>query len=290
MELRRVLLSTLDQKLRSSTQKSENWLSSPEKANRRKTFIFNGSNVRHKTAFTAFEGTKRGKSMKAETALGIWVQIVWKMFPLSKVVKAAESPLAESLKAGENQWKEGWKDMHLYDNTDCNYGFSTPWNQGPHQGNLLQCNWWGMWSWPRFVTRESPADTVSDMKVQEEGKTYVHSKRLMPKDQGLQPIPSPIDNFLHIPTSSPPNTPTPSTSLTLPSFIITQRLCRTLQYLLPTAYLASIIRWPGSPCCIVPQMGLELMSLLGFWGKESSMQCVNVNVIMREFVLARHWW
>ena len=62
----------------------------------------------------------------------------------------------------------------------------------------------------------------------------------------------------------------------------------TLQYLLPTAYLASIIRQPGSSRCIVPQMGLELMSLLGFWSKESSMQCVNINVITREFVLARH--
>ena len=116
----------------------------------------------------------------------------------------------------------------------------------------------------------------------------MHSKRLMSQDQGLQPNPSPMDNFLHIPTSSPPNTPTPGTSLTLPSFIITQRLCCTLQYLLPTAYLACIIRWPGSSCCIVPQMGLELMSLLGFWSKESSMQCVNINVITREFVLARH--
>ena len=45
MELRSILLSTLDQKLRSGTQKSENQLSSPEKANRRKTFIFNGSTV-----------------------------------------------------------------------------------------------------------------------------------------------------------------------------------------------------------------------------------------------------
>ena len=35
-------------------------------------------------------------------------------------------------------------------------------------------------------------------------------------------------------------------------------------------------------------MGLESMSLLGFWGKESSMQCVDVDVITREFVLARH--
>ena len=35
-------------------------------------------------------------------------------------------------------------------------------------------------------------------------------------------------------------------------------------------------------------MGLESTSLLGFWGKESSTQCVNVNVITREFVLARH--
>ena len=56
------------------------------------------------------------------------------------------------------------------------------------------------------MTRESPGDTVSDVKVQEEGTTYVNSKRLMPQDQGLQPIPSPRDNFLHIPTSSPLNT------------------------------------------------------------------------------------
>ena len=35
-------------------------------------------------------------------------------------------------------------------------------------------------------------------------------------------------------------------------------------------------------------MGLESTSLLGFWGKESSMQCVDVDVIAREFVLARH--
>ena len=35
-------------------------------------------------------------------------------------------------------------------------------------------------------------------------------------------------------------------------------------------------------------MGLESTSLLGFWGKESSMRCVNVDVITREFVLARH--
>ena len=42
---------------------------------------------------------EKSKSVKAATALGIWVNIVW------KVVKAAESPLAESLKAGEKQWK-----------------------------------------------------------------------------------------------------------------------------------------------------------------------------------------
>ena len=35
-------------------------------------------------------------------------------------------------------------------------------------------------------------------------------------------------------------------------------------------------------------MGLESTSLLGFLGKESSMQCVDVNVITREFVLARY--
>ena len=163
-----------------------------------------------------------------------------------------------------------------------------PKTQGPHQEILLQCNRGGVWSWPRFLTRESPEDTVSDVKVQEEQKTYMHSKRLMQQDQGLQPIPLLRDNILHIPMSSPLNTPTPSTSLTLPSFIVTQRSCRTPQYLLPTAYLASIIRWPGSSCCVVPQMGSESMSLLGLWGKESSMQCVHINVIMREFVLARH--
>ena len=141
--------------------------------------------------------------------------------------------------------------------------------QGPHQENLLQCNQGGMWLWPRFVTRESPEDTASNMKVQEEQKTYMHSKILMLQDQGLQPIPSLRDNFLHIPMSSPPNTPTPSTSL-LPSFVITQRSCHTLQYLLPTAYLASIIRWPGSSCCVVPQMGSESMSLLGFWCRKST--------------------
>ena len=35
-------------------------------------------------------------------------------------------------------------------------------------------------------------------------------------------------------------------------------------------------------------MDLESMSLLGFWGKESSMQSVDVDVITREFVLARY--
>ena len=75
--------------------------------------------------------------------VGIQVHIVWKWFPLLKVVKAAESPLAESLKAGEKQGKEGWKDMCLYDNADCNYSFSTPQNTraSPRKLAAMQAGW-----------------------------------------------------------------------------------------------------------------------------------------------------
>jgi len=48
--------------------------------------------------FTAFESVKSSESMKVYPALGIPVH---KLFLLSKVVKVAESPLAESLKVGE---------------------------------------------------------------------------------------------------------------------------------------------------------------------------------------------